>query len=55
MTPFMSKQLSISSALSVLMMAAYALFGPHTITAPDHFTSPIGQAQAAPVAKSDAG
>ena len=30
----MSKQLAISSALSVLMMAAFALFGPHTAQAP---------------------
>lgn len=30
----MSKQLAISSALSVLMMAAFVLFGPHNAQAP---------------------
>jgi hypothetical protein len=30
----MSKQLAISSALSVLVMAAFALLGPHTAQAP---------------------
>ena len=30
----MSRQLAISSALSVLMMAAFALLGPHHAQAP---------------------
>jgi hypothetical protein len=30
----MSRQLAISSALSVVMMAAFALFGPHTAHQP---------------------
>ena len=43
----MSKQLAISSVLSVLMMAAYALLGPHVPKVPGNIASPVGQAQAA--------
>ena len=47
MTPPMSKQLAISSVLSVLMMAAYALLGPNASKAPGDLANPVGQAQAA--------
>ncbi|MGE3693187.1 MAG: hypothetical protein AB7F98_17570 [Novosphingobium sp.] len=46
----MSKQLTISSALSVLVMAVYALFGPHAFDAPAAAMDPISQAHAAPAA-----
>ncbi len=47
MNPLMSKQLAISSVLSVLLMAAYALLGPHAAKVPADLASPVGQAQAA--------
>ena len=47
MNPPMSKQLAISSALSVLLMAAFALLGPHAVKVPANMANPIGQAQAA--------
>jgi hypothetical protein len=47
MNPPMSKQLAISSVLSVLLMATYALLGPHTSKAPADLANPVGQAQAA--------
>ena len=47
MSPPMSKQLAISSVLSVLMMAAYALLGPHLPKVPGDLANPVGQAQAA--------
>ena len=43
----MSKQLAISSVLSVLLMAAYALLGPHAAKAPIDLANPVGEAQAA--------
>lgn len=50
MNPPMSKQLAISSVLSVLMMAAYALLGPHASRTPADLANPVGQAQAATLA-----
>jgi hypothetical protein len=48
MTQRMSKQLAISSALSVLMMATFALLGPNAVRMSASMTNPIGTAHAAP-------